>query len=500
MYAAVVLAALCWVVQVAHSRPDFGLEGSVPGTNRITRQAILAQQHFLTVDDYILPDLRSDVTKLKEAAVILRAIGHQVNNLGPVLMDAISTAVNDDSGDIGQVFELVSYARLAFVSYINGALSQQETSLTALLQQYVSDQLQDDFFHIMAQLIVMGNTFDQLQVAVQAAYNAAGGGPVSAQLVQQYISVNLVTTLSQTLSALAYRIPVLTYTITSSLEDIQQADDYVYGLAADSERVAQEIAESGADFYQQVSSYATDVSSAMNALVASFTPSLTNALATATAYPDPSLQVPIGQLATLVQTTLAATVASFNSAYDAKIQYLSTLLPINTTDVTPPESDPLTVLVDVLIANWRYSRYCFWKYSGVLYNTLLVSNGAGECYDREVERLAKLKQALLLEIDLLAFNLEIVEPFVATCLFLPASAASRVPGCIQELAQYFANIYNAFTPRLASFTALAAIELDASEQRLSVCWATRTQEVQFTLQQLVPPINSCAIDGPNASY
>uniref|UniRef100_A0A182Q6W6 Protein TsetseEP domain-containing protein n=1 Tax=Anopheles farauti TaxID=69004 RepID=A0A182Q6W6_9DIPT len=499
MYALVVsLAVACVLLQVTHCRPDFGIQGKISGTSKIVERAILAKQHFLRVDDYIIPDQKSDIGKLQDAAVILQAIGLQVNTLGPALMDTITTATDDDQGNVETTFTLISIARLTFEDYIGVVLQEQIQNLETLLGVYIRDQLLDDFFHIQARLTALKGTLETLQQAVQAAYTAANGGPVSDELIKQFIDVDLIAQLTRHLTLLAYRIPVLTYTITSSLENIEQGDDYFYGLVQDSDRVLNEIETTGTDFYQRTVEYSTLVEQTMNQLITDFAGEMVAATATATQLNLPALTAAIAGLKTVQDTKLAATLNAYMDLYVPTILELSTMLPIETNFSFLPGDNPAAVLVGVLIANGPFSRFCFWKYASLLHNLLLVSNFASECYDREYNRLSSLQEALLIEIELISYDLEIVNPYTAVCMYLPSSAAQRQTPCATEYSAYFGAISSAFDKKLTAFVKLAEIELKATKQRLSVCWSTRMQQTLGKFETIVPQILACADNGPNA--
>ncbi|XP_052898384.1 uncharacterized protein LOC128305120 [Anopheles moucheti] len=496
MYALVVSVALACILQVAHASPDFGIQGTIGGVVKINARAVLAKEHFLRVDDYIIPTQKSDISKLRDAAVILQAIGLQVNTLGPALIDALTTASDDDSGNVEKTFSLITMARITFEDYINVVLEEQIHNLETLLGLYVRDQLVDDFFHISARLTALEATLTVLQKAAQDAQTAANGGPVSDTLVRQFINADLVAELTRHLTLLAYRIPVLTYTITSSLENIQQADEYYYGLRLASDRVLDEIDASGKDFYDNTVAYSKPVEDAMNALISDYASDLDLATASATEYNVADLTTAIGGLKTVQNTKLAATLKAYKDLYVPRILELSKLLPIESNFSFLAGENPAAVLVGVLIANGPFSRFCFWKYASLLHNILLTSNFASECYDREYNRLQSLQQALLLEIEMISFNQEIIYPYTSACHFLPASASTRVGPCATELAAYFTVISTEYDAKLAAFTKLAEIELNASKERLSVCWSSKVQQILVKYKTIVPEILKCADSGP----
>ncbi|XP_053662395.1 uncharacterized protein LOC128711540 [Anopheles marshallii] len=496
MYALVVSVALACILQVAHSSPDFGIQGTIAGVTKINTRAVLAKEYFLRVDDYIIPVQKSDISKLRDAAVILQAIGQQVNTLGPALIDALTTASDNDSGNVETTFQLITMARITFEDYINVVLQEQIHNLETLLGIYVRDQLVDDFFHISKRLTALEATLVVLQKAAQDAQTAANGGPVSDALVRQFINADLVAELTRHLTLLAYRIPVLTYTITSSLENIQQADEYYYGLRLDSDRVLDEIDASGKDFYDKTVAYSTAVEDAMNAVISNFAGDLDSATASATEYNVAGLTTAIGGLKAVQNTKLAATLKAYKDLYVPRILELSKLLPIESNFSFLAGENPAAVLVDVLIANGPFSRFCFWKYASLLQNILLTSNFASECYDREYNRLQSLQQALLLQIEMITFNQEIINPYTSSCHFLSSSATTRIGQCATDIATYFTVISTEYDAKLAAFVKLADIELTASKQRLSVCWSSKVQQILVKYKTILPEIKNCAVSGP----
>uniref|UniRef100_A0A182SLY1 Uncharacterized protein n=1 Tax=Anopheles maculatus TaxID=74869 RepID=A0A182SLY1_9DIPT len=496
MYALVVSVALACTLQVAYSNPDFGIEATIAGVSKINEQAILAKEHFLRVDDYIIPTQKSDIAKLRDSAVILQAIGLQVNTLGPALMDALTTASDDDSGNIEATFTLISMARITFEDYISVVLQEQIHNLETLLGIHVRDQLIDDFYHISNRLTALGDTLALLQTAVQDAHNAANGGPVSDALVRQFVDADLIAQLQRHLTLLAYRIPVLTYTITSSLENIEQADAYYYGLRQDSDRVLDEIDASGKEFKTRTLAYSTTVETSMNKVIADYAPELDLATATATQLNLADLTTAIDGLKAVQNTKLAATLKAYKDLYAPRVDELSKLLPIESNFSFLAGENPAAILVGVLIANGPFSRYCFWKYASLLHNILLTSNFASECYDREYNRLQSLEQALLYEIDLISYNQEIINPNSNVCTYLPASVAQRTTECATAVAAYYKIMLTEYDSKLAAFVKLAEIELNASKERLGVCWSSKVQQILVKYKTIIPEILTCAEKGP----
>ncbi|XP_058123203.1 uncharacterized protein LOC131294266 [Anopheles ziemanni] len=498
MYALVVSVALACLVQVVHSSPDFGIQATVEGKDAVLQWALVAKTNFLRVDDYIMPAQKSDISKLGDAAIILSGIGLQVNTLGPALIDTITTATDDDSGDIAGAYAQISFARIMFEDYISNTLLVQIQSIEALLGFHIRDQLNDDFFHITDRLDRLNQTLETLQQAVEDAEQAAGGGILSNDLVKQFVTPDLVAQLARHLGLLAHRIPVLIYTLTSSLENIQQADDYFYGLMEDTTRVLDEIDQTESDFYDDVIAYSTEVETAMNNLIADYADDYTRATATAQTLNNAGLTTAITGFSTVRGTKLGVKLAAYMALYQSKIDELSKLLPIETNFFFETNEHPAGVLVDVLIANGPWSRFCFWKYSAVLHNLLLVSNYASECLDRERDRLETLKEALLIEIELFEYDLEIIDPYSTACNFVPAGATSRVAECASALGGYFSTMSNAYDTKLAAFVQLAEIELKAAKERLSVCWMTRMQQSFVAFQDIVADIVACGESGPLA--
>ncbi|XP_050096396.1 uncharacterized protein LOC126578137 [Anopheles aquasalis] len=497
MYARILVTVVLWccLAQVTHSKPDFGIDNMMMNRTKVVDPALVAKQRFLRVFDYIKPVLQSSMSYLNDATEALNTVASSVNKLGPELMDSITTAYNSRQ-DVNGTFSLIDTVRDEFEDFVGNDLLVQEQSLTALLKQYVSDQLEDDFFHLMARIRRLVDTLHELKAAVQAASDSVAGGLIPEAVLQQYVSQKLVNDLSRGLTLLGYRIPVLTYTIQSSLENIKQGDDYFYGLSVEADRVLQEIVSTGTTFYQQVSVYRTPVEAATSQLMTQYRGLMSYAVATVALYANNSLVAPITELSSILSTQLNNTKLNFTTNYLAGVLTISQLLPIDTNYYFPPGRHPAEVLVQTLIANWKFSRYCFWKYSGTLYNLLLVSNYASECYDREVDRLLTLRDTLALEMQMMAYNLE-VAAYADTCMFLPESA-NRETECVNEFAAYYRALNSNFAARFATFLKLVDIELLACSGRLSVCWETRVQESIFYFDKIVEDIEKCGLDGPLA--
>ncbi|XP_035784111.1 uncharacterized protein LOC118462499 [Anopheles albimanus] len=497
MYARILVVAVLWccLAQVAHSKPDFGIDNMMMNRTKVLDPAIVAKQRFLRVYDYIKPVLQSSMSYLNEATDALNTVARSVNKLGPELMDSITTAYNSRE-DVNGTFSLIDTVRDEFEEFVGNELLVQQQSLTALLKEYVSDQLEDNFFHLMARIRRLVDTLHELKAAVQAASDAVGGGTIPEAVLKQYVSEKLVNDLSRGLTLLGYRIPVLTYTIQSSLENIKQGDDYFYGLSLEADRVLREIVSTGTTFYQQVSVYRTPVEAAADRLPTQYRSLMSYISSTVDMYANNSLVEPINELRSILLTSLNATKHNFTTSYLAGVLNISTLLPIDTNYYFPPGKHPAEVLVQTLIANWKFSRYCFWKYSGTLYNLLLVSNYASECYDREVDRLLTLRDTLVLEMQMMAYNFE-VAAYADTCSFLPPSA-NRETDCVNEFAGYYRALNSNFAARFNTFLKLVEIELQACSARLSVCWQTRVQESIFFFEKIVDDILKCGLSGPLA--
>uniref|UniRef100_A0A182U6L7 Uncharacterized protein n=1 Tax=Anopheles melas TaxID=34690 RepID=A0A182U6L7_9DIPT len=209
----------------------------------------------------------------------------------------------------------------------------------------------------------------------------------------------------------------------------------------------------------------------------------------------------------LVQYILTTTIENIAEA-DSYLMELETLLSTGVSTETANYADDIqrianeTItrqLVDTLMGNDEYGRYCFQKYKELGKGIFGQSfDSIWQCVDKEYVRIEYLKTTLGLMIELLAYDYEDVITEVYVCNIL--ANEDDLNNCVSALATFYSQLFLQTANKVSTIYQLATDEAEASENRILIC--IELVYIQGTVlepQKISDNLEICSQDGPKGS-
>nr|XP_049461557.1 uncharacterized protein LOC125906523 [Anopheles coluzzii] len=156
-------------------------------------------------------------------------------------------------------------------------------------------------------------------------------------------------------------------------------------------------------------------------------------------------------------------------------------------------------LVDTLMGNDEYGRYCYQKYKelgkGIFGQAF---DSAWQCVDNEYERLEYLKTTLELMANLLTIDYDDVSTHLNNCNQL--ESGDNFNNCLAALANFYTNLFPQTANKISAIYQLATNEAEASENRILICIElVYIQGTVIESQKISDKLAICSRDGPKGS-
>uniref|UniRef100_A0A2M4BKF7 Putative secreted protein n=1 Tax=Anopheles marajoara TaxID=58244 RepID=A0A2M4BKF7_9DIPT len=501
------LLVVCLMVllkcSTAEPRPDFGLDASVTGKSVVSNQSsVIASASSAINGTTANITLVSEHQLLRDVLAIVVKVADRFNTLGGAVSSTITRLAHDKSGNVTAAFGPALGAIAAVSNYTTNTLPGIVAELQPLIVKGLNDKFTDSFQHIGKALVLINGTLTTLLDKAQNAILQAGSAIVPAAIVADNLRPSLVLALGKQLLQLKGSIPVLQHTIDSSIENLLVADSFLPVLKGDIDHSIGSASELLDPLDEPLGAINLTIS---GRVLGKMGADLTNLSAEVLLLTNLTT-VPSG-------TNLTSAVQQYNSSLNAfrlKTPSVPTLLEgvrtavkaaFDTLDplVNTKNGSLVTTLIRTLVANDRYSRYCFHKYKGFF--SWMVAQYADEstfCIVEEVKRLQKYQRTLELILDTLVYDYEDVLAELTICNGI-ASSTNR-EACVALLNTYYKPLAEAFGGKLALLYRSIDKELRASGYRMTVCIRVKLFEFDFA-QDLIDfeaAINACSVDGPTA--
>ncbi|XP_052873817.1 uncharacterized protein LOC128279137 [Anopheles cruzii] len=470
------------------AKPDFGINFPITDSAKVSNAAISSNQVLLAVSfntglttESGYPGLQPLVDLLRQIATGTVSIGSE---LTPLVVSLVANVSNDPESAFGPVFSKIHDVQQA----INAQLLPATDAIYNLIGPPVPNQLIDGYTRISDGLADLASALQNLQDAIVAGITQAGSATaLTEQLVKQFVKPALVYQVVFATNQLRAYIPVVKYTIDSTLEDISLADEYLL-LVEDTVDAADTVNEgliAGlGDITDQISETVETQLDSYTAQIGTITSTISNTDV-------------LNALAGLSSGTGALS-SSLYPAMEANLQALidlirNAVLGNGGSDVF--SSGLLHDLILTLIENGGFAQFCFYKYYGLVFGSLTaLADSIGQCFDKEAERLAYLRDLLPSLIELLHYDFEDVLSQYDVCTKLTAPA--DLNACIAVLSEYYPNIVTEFNHQMQSVFDLIRIETTASGVRFQICLSLLKLPEQQAEPSLSNAIRQCAIGGP----
>ncbi|KFB40332.1 AGAP007272-PA-like protein [Anopheles sinensis] len=483
------------------AKPDFGINLGITGSGKVTLATNDAKDVVDAVSENTVFTADSNYPGLQDLANLLKAVADLTVKLSDEMVPLVTSLVADMSGDVAGAFGPVLAKITEMKTAIGTELPKANTAIEALVGHYIPDQFTDGFGRIDQGLTDLETILGTLKAAIDAAVLQAGGADaITPAIVKKNVKPALVYRVVFSINQLKAYIPVVKYTIDSTLENINLADDYVVLVSS-----------------AVVASAATNTQ--LQAQISTVTDAITRTVETELdGYVDTfgTLQTSVGDLEAVAAATEYAQLTTALEAYKTHLDslqatkypaldgYLEALLEVFKTALPSTgssggiTSDLLDSLILTLIENGKYAQFCFYKYYGLVLAFLTtIADNASLCFDKEERRLTYLKDSLPLITQLLAFDFDSILDQVGICDTVTDS--TTLGECITTLSGFYTTIATEFGHKMQYVFDLIKAETEASGNRFLICIElVKLNLVEISEANLEDEIRQCALGGPTA--
>ncbi|XP_053666088.1 uncharacterized protein LOC128715233 [Anopheles marshallii] len=488
---------------LAFASPDYGLPNGAVGTARVLSSVSAASSYLdtLAASQLVPATITQTAFGLPTMVQVLQQTGTAVSQDGTNIANALATLARSSTGDPTALFDAALKSIQDALGRIGQLLPATKSSLFAIVGSNVPDRLTDSIGRIETGLQTLAAQIGTLKSAILAAVAEAGSATsISTTILGKYITPKKVYSLVQTVKQLRAFLPVVRYTLNTSIEDAVEADSYLNTYAA-----------TLATLDGTVKLILDSLDTAKEGLYATVKSGV-RALATAyTTAKDATLSLPINDV-TALGTEITAMLSKFSTTLgdpDQDILAVATQLQgyldavkgmVTISDpevISPADSKLIGTLIQTLIYSGPYSRYCFHKYNApVSYLLSYLLDESILCIDREIPRLANLATAAQSVLAVDAFDFEDILDWLTICNELQGDTDRTA--CVTRISQSYKPLGDYFADKYRLLFDLTTSEVGASKQRVKICIGlSRRSIADGYISDLQDDIKQCAAKGPN---
>uniref|UniRef100_A0A182WJM7 Protein TsetseEP domain-containing protein n=1 Tax=Anopheles minimus TaxID=112268 RepID=A0A182WJM7_9DIPT len=490
----------------AEPRPGFGLTNNLSATSKITEEKNDAKSESDAISALTVAALTSGMTKLTTVKTKVETVITQFSQKVQAVATGYDTLVGATDGNIDNAFGPFITAIDAAVTYITGDGATIATDLAGISYTGIADQLTDAFTRIVGGLGDVKTKTLAVKTGVLAAFNSAQSPSVNSDVLRQHVTLKTMYNLLSSVTKLRTYLPLVKYILKTTIENIAEADTYVAALKSSLTNDVTTITGSFTNSLQtRTTALANDIGTAFSSQAVGFgvvrtTVNAMTGISGATAYSD--LQSALSSLTSALSVARRVSATStMQSAFDDISSGLTTLINTLSSSVSVVDN-PLTVLlIDTLMGNDEYGRYCYQKYKEPVEALFDMSfDGGWMCIDKEIVRLMHLQTALFLIIDQIAIDLEDIESQIGVCNTLGLASNSNVNACVSALAGYYSPLFAATRQKIDLVYEIATNEAVASKQRLLICFQLVNLDVSvIQVAAITEGLTICSQNGPNGT-
>uniref|UniRef100_A0A182TB56 Protein TsetseEP domain-containing protein n=1 Tax=Anopheles maculatus TaxID=74869 RepID=A0A182TB56_9DIPT len=486
-----VLLVLCTIqISTAIPRPDFGVNVPVYGGANVAVTAKEGNTLIDKVNDNLDVLLNSGYPLLTTIKTQLIGIANDFTTKGLAVTGAIDTLATS-TGPLDDAFTAFTTASNDLMLLANSGLAPYYTVLEAKLDTSITTMLRDAITDVTTELTKLGGLLDSLKLQLKSAVTAAGSNAPSKTILRKYVSTTLTSNIGKSVISLKALIPLVTYIVANSIENLKVADDYII----DAGKVATnslDTTNKGLEALEAEIQQYSDDTSQITAIIAPVAQANLD-MSSVDMSGISSISSEMNEYKATYTTELDNTIIAIKALYDTYKTAVPLVSDGLSTFLSDKVGDHLHRLVFVLISNGKYADYCYSKYASralALFDE--QAREANRCVDLEITRLLKLQEILLAITKLLVFNIEDLLAEITICA--KSSALCDVDSV--ELA--FHKIHLSALAHQTSMKNIVKAETVAGLQRVSACFSTSRYLLVIASNNMIPEINSCATDGPNA--
>ncbi|XP_053666223.1 uncharacterized protein LOC128715365 [Anopheles marshallii] len=490
----------------AEPKPEFGLANNIPASSKITTVKGDVNSISNSIKALVIPTLTSGMTKLDTTKTKITTIINDFDTKTKAITAGYDTLLAATDGNVDGAFSSLNSAIEAALTYISGDGAAIGTAIADLTYTGISDELNDAFTRIAAGLTDLKTKSGTAQTAIKAAYTADNSANVSSATLRQYVTLKIMYDVLNSATKLRTYLPLVKYILTITLENLSEADTYVNGLKA---ALNTDVSTISGSFTAEIKSYTDAIKTEVAADFASGETAVGNVQSSVNSMTGimgaPKANDLKGQISTLKGYFGTSSLGTGTTAMASAFTHIETALAALITSlknaVTVTDNPLVNKLIDTLMGNDEYGRYCYNKYKDLVKGLFDVSFDAGwMCVDRETARLQHLKMTLVLIIDQLAFDYEDIGAQIDVCNNLGFISDSNTNACVDKLNTFYANMIAATKSKIDLVFTIASDEAVAVENRLLICFNLVNLDTSITqVATITEGLNICSNSGPNGT-
>uniref|UniRef100_A0A182NKP5 Protein TsetseEP domain-containing protein n=1 Tax=Anopheles dirus TaxID=7168 RepID=A0A182NKP5_9DIPT len=486
--------------------PDYGLPNSVSGTASILSRISLASSYVETLapGQLVPAAVTQTAFGLPTIVQILQGTGKLVSEDGAAIALAMSTLTESKTGDPAALFDAVAQSIQSSQAHITQLLPTARSGLSALLGDNVPDRLTDGFARLNTGLQTLAARLDALKAGVLAAIAEAGSATtISTPVLTKHITARMVYDVLRTVQDLRAYLPVIRYTLNTTLEDAVEADAFLnrYETAlASAETLVGPVIDS---FFAAQESFYASLKSSVKGLAA-FYDEQKQQILDLPMNGDPALGAAIGAMLDKYTTTLSnhpADIVAVASRLSSDLTALKALVANTDPEIISfADSKLIGALIHTLIDSGVYSRFCYHKYKDlVIVAVAYLAQESSNCIEREIPRLGHLVEAVKAIVDTERFDFEDILDWMTICNEL--QDPTKKSECVQRISSSYTPLGDYFADKYDLLYDLTYTELNACKQRLNICVQLSKRALTLGyVPELQAAIERCAATGPTNVY
>uniref|UniRef100_A0A182PPK4 Uncharacterized protein n=1 Tax=Anopheles epiroticus TaxID=199890 RepID=A0A182PPK4_9DIPT len=447
------LTILCIVQStLAYPKPDFAINGQVSGAATVKSSAT---------------SLGDEIVKADDGTVTL--------NSGYTVLTTVSDALKKIGSD--------------FVVNANPLAS----ALAAL-----ADDKSDAFKNIKTTLDELKKALAQLKLDVQKAQTAAGSAsPVPSAVIRANIPARTVNAVITQIRNLRARVPLITFIINSSLDNLGLVDVFIVALKDEVQRGTAAYKTSYDAFILNLGAEKSSATQKLSAAAATTVSSLLTDIKSqldANAKFGSDLEPKLTALS-YAFASIATESAKIDTAFITYATNVPKLITNLDTDLATSLCPALQKVSKVQIANAGFSDFCFSKYSPRVYSQVMLTIDAFDvCFEKEINRLMKLAPIIMRIAEQLSYNLADLVENLKVCLAITDS--TQQDSCYTTIAPYYGVLETKVKAHIATTVKLLENETKASYNRLGACLFSSLSVTTMSAVDISTDAEGCLTSGP----
>uniref|UniRef100_A0A182JU86 DUF725 domain-containing protein n=1 Tax=Anopheles christyi TaxID=43041 RepID=A0A182JU86_9DIPT len=492
------LTILCAVQGIlAYPRPDFAINGQVSGSVTVKTTATGLTDDINKVGNGTVT-LNSGYQLLTKVKNALEFIGDEVVRVAGPLGSSLNALAADTAGPINATYDGINTTITNIETLLVSGLNATIANITTDTGIYIEKQFVDAFRSTKTTLVALRAALDQLKSDVQKAKTAAGSAnPIPSAIIRTYIPAKTVNAVITQIRNLRARIPLITYIIDSSLDNLKMVDIFIIDMQKEVVRGAATYVTSISGFQMNLEIENTDITSKLTSnygpSVSAVISSIKTELEANTDYNtvlQPKLTALSGALESIV--TESAKINTSFTTYSSKVPLLITNL---NNSIASSLCEPIQTVSKVQIANGGFSDFCFSKYSPRVFSQVSLTIDAFDvCFEKEIMRLMNLAPIVQRIATQISFNTADLLSNLQVCLAI--SDLTSETNCLSTIAPYYTELAAKVTAHTATAIKLVDAETKASYNRLGACLFSSLSVTTVSATEISLEATACLINGP----